>query len=594
MRETLSRSTASATTVITADALLAMILRRDGIDAHAITETFVGSAIEALDRVALSALDAALESVPAGPRLAAEFSDAILRRCLQYSLIPNFIRAVRNIAAIDEAMARSEFEDVVLVGGGRLPQAARLVAARRQVRVQTAGASPFQRLTQSIARLRAGRQTRWVGSDFRAIVLEPGFLLTLLARGIWQRATRKPPAATSRDALIVTGDRWTADVVARARDMARSVILAGATQPGRALFRHDARVVTFERWLQPSDAIDGLAAIGSACVEACSPPAAPAVPERFQIAGVSFWPLVARAVQLQVTIWMPLLRGVWALMRRVAQTSPEAVLLTSTDATAYAGALVAAARGTGVPSISIQHGLMGEPNGHSVVRTDVIAAWGPATEPWHRALAPQHARFVVTGNPRFDTFPTASVKPPRDPTRPFTIAVCTGFVAEFSVCASDALNFQLIQATLDWASSRDVRIVHKMHPGEEPDYYRDAAALLGWERPALSMVKDVVLHDLLQSSDVLVTGYSTTVIESVLLGTPAIVCDFEQRRLLPIDRIGGVTLASSIAELHGQLDAHFEGRSDSAPDPADEELRGYVSVLDGNASDRIAALTRRQ
>jgi hypothetical protein len=458
--------------------------------------------------------------------------------------------------------------------------------------VQTAGASAFQRLTQSIARLRAGRQTRWVGSDFRALVLEPGFLLMLLARGLWQRTTRKRPAVTSRDALIVTGDRWTADIVARARDMARTVVLAGATQPGRALFGRDPRVVTFERWLEPSDAIDGLAAIGSACVDVCSPPEGPAAPERFQIAGVSFWPLVARAVQLQLMIWMPLLRGVWTLMRRVAQSSPDAVLLTSTDATAYAGALVAAARDAGVPSISIQHGLMGEPNGHSVVRTDVIASWGSATEPWHLARTPQTARFVVTGNPRFDTFPAGSVKPARDPARPFTIVVCTGFVAEFSVCASDALNFQLLQATLDWAGSREVRIVHKMHPGEEPEYYRVAAASLGWQRPAFSIVKDVVLHDVLQSSDVLVTGYSTTVIESVLLGTPVIVCDFEQRRLLPIDRIRGVTLAPSIAELHARLDVHFEGRVDSVPDPDDEELRHYVSVLDGKASDRIAALTK--
>jgi hypothetical protein len=349
-------------------------------------------------------------------------------------------------------------------------------------------------------------------------------------------------------------------------------------------------VVPIERWSEPADLVRGLAAIGSAAVQTLSRVNDPASRERFVAAGVSFWPLVARIVRLHVIVWIPLLRYVQTLVRRVAQASPQAALLTSSDATAYTGALIAAARQAGIPSTSIQHGLMGEPNGHSVVRADLLASWGAATERWYRNRAPQSARFVVTGNPRFDTFPARRGVRERDPSRPFTVVVCTGFVSEFSVCASDALNLALIQATVDWAAARGaVRVVHKMHPGEEPGYYATAAAALGWHHDWFTMTNEPILHDLLQSSDVLVTGYSTTVVESILLGTPVIVSDLEQRRLLPIDRLPGVTVASSSAELHDQLDARLQAGPVDV-DGSSAEVREYIFTLDGRATERVAAL----
>ena len=107
------------------------------------------------------------------------------------------------------------------------------------------------------------------------------------------------------------------------------------------------------------------------------------------------------------------------------------------------------------------------------------------------------------------------------------------------------------------------------------------------------MTNEPILHDLLQSSDVLVTCYSTTVVESILLGTPVIVSDFEQRRLLPIDRLPGVTVASSSVELHDQLDARLSARAVVDVDGSSAETREYIFALDGRATDRVAALVSR-
>src|SRR5207244_9929779 len=130
----------------------------------------------------------------------------------------------------------------------------------------------------------------------------PGFLLLLFAKGWWRRCTGGPPPGISRDALIVTGDRWTADVVAHITDTSRSVIVAGATQPGRALFRDDARAVPIERWAQPADAVRGLTAISSAVGAAFSRVEDPPDSAPFVAAGISFWPLVARFVHLHVVV----------------------------------------------------------------------------------------------------------------------------------------------------------------------------------------------------------------------------------------------------------------------------------------------------
>jgi hypothetical protein len=315
--------------------------------------------------------------------------------------------------------------------------------------------------------------------------------------------------------------------------------------------------------------------------------------DRYVVEGIRFWPLVVNQMRLNVMVWMPLLRFVRALPERIATYSANATLLVSADVTGYAGALIAGARAAGIRSTSIQHGLMGEPNGHDEVRADTLAAWGTATEEWYRARRPQHATFVVTGNPRYDTFPAPRERPPRDASKPFTIVICTGFVSEFSVCASDALNLDVIQATLDWAAARTgVHIVHKLHPGEELGYYDVAARTLGWPRDIFRMTSEPVLHDLLLSSDLLVTGYSTTVIEAVLLGTRVVVADFERRRILPVDRIAGVSIAATPAELHQRLDDAAR-RPAATADPSDPELRSYISTLDGRAAERIAALVQR-
>ena len=571
------RSQSAVATVLTSDALLGLRLRREGVDARLTTDGLARDTLVERDRVALAGVGIAF----------APLSGA--RPMLDYTLIPAFMRAVRNLTAAADQLANGSFQRSVLVGGGPLIAAARLAARRRGVFIEQVG-GPIQRIGQAWRRLRAGRATKWVNTDFRALVLEPGFIALMFVKGFWRAIAGPPRPRPTPRALVVVGDRFTADVVDRLRAESRPLIVAGATEPGRALFQSRPHV-PLEAFADLLDPLRCLGSLAYAVADAISLARADAHEERFAAAGASYWPLVKWTVFLHLVVWLPILEHVRSLMQRAARAYPDARLLCSTDVTAYNRVLIETARRANVQSMGIQHGIPGEPNGHSIVRVDTLAVWGTATEPWYRALAPQSAEFVVTGNPRFDALAGRPLAPL--PQGPFTIVVCTGFMSDFSVGASELENLLMIDAVLAWAEGHDgVRVVHKMHPGEEPEYYTAAARSLGWSQRRLTTVREPILYDVLEQSHVLVAAYSTTVLEALALGTPAIVFDaIVQRKLLPLDRVPGVTIALSIDELAGALDRHRAGpRFERDALRSSAALGEYISQLDGRATERVATL----
>lgn len=588
-------TTNAATTVLTGDALLAMRLRREGVDARLTVDGLTRETTIERDRVALDGVAMACGS--------ADHDDAAalgtrVGACLEYTLIPAFIRAVRNITSLGDVLGRpagqqdSPCTRIVLVGGGPLVDAARVVAAHRALPIEIAGGGVFERAAQASARLRAGRATKWVNTDFRALVLEPGFIWLLLLTGVWRRITAPPPGPKPH-ALIVVGDRFTADVVERLRGGPRPLVVAGATQPGRALFDNTPDLLPIEAFTDRFDPLRWIGWVIDASAQAIALANDHRHGRRFTVDGVACWPLVRRSVWLHVLAWIPALRQVMALAARAMRTYPDARVLTSIDVTAYTRVLVDTARRCGIQSMSIQHGIMGQPNGHSIAHVDRVAIWGDASKRWYDSLAPQHAQFVVTGNPRFDAL---AVRPPQ-PTRTtsFTIAVCTGFVTDFSVVATEYENLLMLDAVMAWARRHPgTTVIHKMHPGEETGYYASAARALGWDPLTLNTITEPILYDVLERSDVLVAAYSTTVLESIALGTPAIILDaIVSFRLLPLDEIGGIGIALSVEELEAQLDARLAAHGvKTTALRSDPALVDYIGPLDGLAAERIAALLR--
>jgi CDP-glycerol glycerophosphotransferase (TagB/SpsB family) len=171
-------------------------------------------------------------------------------------------------------------------------------------------------------------------------------------------------------------------------------------------------------------------------------------------------------------------------------------------------------------------------------------------------------------------------------------------MSDFSTGSSDYQNLAMIDTVMAWARSQPgIRVIHKMHPGEELECYAAAGRALEWDPLTLTTIREPILYDVLEQSDLLVTAYSSTVLEGLVLGTPAIVFDgMVQRKLLhdgptPLNHVPGVTIAYSTAELHAQLDARRGAPPlDRLALRSSPELREYLAGLDGQATARVAAL----
>ncbi len=645
LRRTLAAALAAGeeATILTSDARLAMRLRREfprdrNVDVLLPIDCFRGDPKLAQSGAAnakvKSADAAALDGVAAAVGSYATLGGTDFAPYFQYTLIPSFIRAVRDVVATQDLVA-SPPKRAVLIGGGALVDAAALVLARRAVPAERVEADLLTRANHALARLRAGRATRWVNTEFRALILEPGFLALLNLKGLWRRLTEAAPAAALRDALIVVGDRFTSDVVERMRGGARPIILAGATQPGRALFDRVGSLVPLESFARWTDVLQTFATAIEAAGRsiALATDSAHGASKPFMLDDVSYWPLVRRAAALHVLIWTQKLRHVQTLTTRAVGAAPGGRLLTSTDVTAYNRLVVDTARKLGMRTMGIQHGITGEPNGHTIVHVDTLATWGEEAETWYRAEAAergiqQTARFEVTGNPRFDSLaerigavgaprtphpaPSTPHLAPRTshlapgpsqlaPGSPFTICLCTAFFSDFSVSASEYENLAMIDAVLAWARDKpDVRVIHKMHPGEEVEYYAAAARSLGWDPLKLTTISEPILHDILQQSDVQVSVYSSTVLEAVALGTPSIVFDaIVQRNLVDnapdrLRDVPGVRIAYEPGDLAAFLDEmKAQGPPDREALASSAQLRRFLGTLDGRATERVAALVDR-
>src|SRR5438132_1028224 len=83
---------------------------------------------------------------------------------------------------------------------------AALAAAASHLPIDHAAGGWWRRIHLSFQRLFAGRHVVWVGTSFRALVLEPSVLALLSLRGFFSSVPRADDASRTVPTLIVTGD----------------------------------------------------------------------------------------------------------------------------------------------------------------------------------------------------------------------------------------------------------------------------------------------------------------------------------------------------------------------------------------------------
>ena len=278
-----------------------------------------------------------------------------------------------------------------------------------------------------------------------------------------------------------------------------------------------------------------------------------------------FVPLLRRSLA-RLAGWS---RDVASRAQSLRRLGNVAVLLVTEEMYGVGMRDVAAARKVGAATVGVQHGAIypmhvvytlppGQVRGAPV--PDYFAVYGEFAKEVVTTLgAYPPERVRVTGSPRLDALVTKTVdaaaarKRLQLPPDKQVVLITTNFYAWFQDVA---------RVAFEACKGRDDTIVClKTHPKDYPlAVYRRIVEEVGAENVRLY---DEGFEDLLAACDVLVGGFSTTVMEAILLGRKTICVDFSDEPCrYPYAADGGSLGAESQAEFQEALGKALSGAGD--------------------------------
>jgi len=259
------------------------------------------------------------------------------------------------------------------------------------------------------------------------------------------------------------------------------------------------------------------------------------VPHR--VNGVDIGPALADLVAGYAGRWLDRQRSGFRAAQATLRELRPAVLFTDREASRTGW--LAAARLAGVPSVTVQHGMI-YPNSPEYfqarhagrVRPDVTCVFGE----YERDLLVGGAGFepasvVVTGSPRPLASEGGVESGERDAVRR-ELGIRRGDrLLVVSVAHNEVLGeqntFGLLERTLG-GPLPGIHVVIKLHPQDQGEPRHEAllrglAAARGYEAPRVSIVKDLDLYRLLRAADAHLGQYSTVLSDAVVAGTPNLI-----------------------------------------------------------------------
>lgn len=279
--------------------------------------------------------------------------------------------------------------------------------------------------------------------------------------------------------------------------------------------------------------------------------------------------------------------------RHLFDALPTKVLVTASDTDLWGYCATLEAQRRGIPSVTIQHGMIGGRVSYVPVSSTRIAVWGEGSARWLREQGVPRGKIVVTGPTRLDDIANL----PRTPRDEIADLLGADPTAHWVVLATNPIPFALNQKLLSAARKgvaawgEKALLVVKLHPSEDPSPYR---AVIGRDPSVLLVPHGTVgLYSLITSSAAVLTYHSTVGIEAMALDRPLVSLEaFGDVNPLPYARSGAAAVARSGEELAQVL------REDVAPGHRAAErrvarelfVRENAFLLDGKCGKRVRDL----
>ncbi len=322
--------------------------------------------------------------------------------------------------------------------------------------------------------------------------------------------------------------------------------------------------------------------------------------------GVDLWPLLQQRFSYLFREYAHcVLMHCEAAERIMASERPDAVLLEYEEGS-YGRAAMVAARKAGVPSVALQHGLHGGAyipsyffrqtaweQGGDISACPIptkTAVFGKVTRSYlcEDSAYPAEA-VVVTGTTIYDDALAFGQRADKA-----AIGRSLGFAEGKVVTVLSSIFTEIqdrrwfIEHSLAAAADRDLQCVVKLHPREDAGTWQLIADRMGVARP---LVRRDGLWQAIVVADVIVSWYSTTVLDALLLDRPVVVLRVPGKNN-PESLAGGVRIVDNKEELSEALRRLVMDRQqrDILVEQGRQLLVEHIYKCDGRAAERIAAL----
>jgi hypothetical protein len=324
--------------------------------------------------------------------------------------------------------------------------------------------------------------------------------------------------------------------------------------------------------------------------------------------GVDLWPLLQQRFSYLFREYAHcVLMHCEATERIMASERPNAVLLEYEEGS-YGRAAMVAARKAGVPSVALQHGLHGGAyipsyffrrtaweQGGDISACPIptkTAVFGEVTRSYLCEDSAYPAEAVaVTGTTIYDDALAFGKQADKA-----AIRKNLGFAEEKVVTVLSSIFTEIqdrrwfIEHSLAAAADRDLQCVVKLHPREDAETWQLIADRMGVARP---LVRRDGLWQAIVAADVVVSWYSTTVLDALLLDRPVVVLRVPgKNNPESLAGRGGVMIVDDQRELSEALRLLVMDRQkrDTLVARGRQLLVEHIYKCDGRAAGRIGAL----
>lgn len=327
----------------------------------------------------------------------------------------------------------------------------------------------------------------------------------------------------------------------------------------------------------------------------------------FAVGGISLSPLFVEAFEELCTQVVPQtlrdIDGAYAMLNALA---PDVVFLRATvSLQTHFYILAQAARALGIPSLELEHGLeyLGPGSNSKRRGAEYTAVYGQLVQDEFVTLGFPREKVPIVGSPRFDAYAKETSRAHQDgPERKGLSVLCVGsFVSMES--AQDEYDLEDYYSAIARALEKipNSSVVIKLRPGPaRENYYRELINRI-FARVPHTIAQYESLPELFASADIVVSYYSTFVLEALQFNKPTIVFSVEPREEAMIRfhftryaEAGGLLTAYSQDELEEafcSLSSDITLRNRLAQGA--KKILAQFFLFEGNASERTIELVKR-